>query len=313
MSKPILIALLGGGLSAVVALAFLSGTPGALFLAYLAPLPLLLVGLGFGASAGTVAGGAGVLATVALGGMVPAGLYALVNAVPALVVVRTALTQSPRERGTRAWYPVGFTLCWLAALAAALFAAIAFLAWSTGNGVVEAISDFLDQTLSTMIPQLASAKRGDLIAATVPLFPGMVGASWILMTAVNGALAQGILVRTGRNLRPSPRLTDLILPDWMSWLFVASAVMALLGPGEWEYTGRNLAFILAVPFFFLGLAVVHTLVRRVSFPGPLMVIFYFMLIFSNWAAAAAAGLGMIEQWAGLRYRFAGPNKRQGDE
>ena len=313
MSKHILIALLGGGLSAVVALAFLSGTPGALFLAYLAPLPLLLVGLGFGASAGTVAGGAGVLATVALGGMVPAGLYALVNAVPALVVVRTALTQRPRERGTRAWYPVGFTLCWLAALAAAMFAAISFLAWSNGNGVVEAISEFLDQTLATMLPQLASANRGDLIAATVPLFPGMVGASWILMTAVNGALAQGILVRTGRNLRPSPRLTDLILPDWMSWLFVASAVMALLGPGEWEYTGRNLAFILAVPFFFLGLAVVHTLVRRVSFPGPLMVIFYFMLIFSNWAAAAAAGLGMIEQWAGLRYRFAGPNKRQGDE
>ncbi|MDP6883594.1 MAG: DUF2232 domain-containing protein, partial [Rhodospirillales bacterium] len=84
MSKQMLIALFGGGLSAVVALAFLTGTPGALFLAYLAPLPLLLVGLGFGVSAGTVAGGAGFLTTVALGGMVTAGLYAVVNAIPAL-------------------------------------------------------------------------------------------------------------------------------------------------------------------------------------------------------------------------------------
>ena len=308
-----LIALLGGGLSAVVALAFLTGTPGALFLAYLAPLPLLLVGLGFGVSAGTVAGGAGLLVTIALGGIVTAGLYALVNALPAWVVVRTVLMQRPGGAASVAWYPAGFTLSWLAALAAALFAAAAFLAWSAGDGVVEAISGFLDQALATMLPQLASAKRGDLVAATIPLFPGMVGASWILMTAVNGALAQGILVRARRNLRPTPRLTDLTLPDWMSWLLVASAAMALLGPGEIGYTGRNLTLISAVPFFFLGLAVVHTLARRVSFPGMLLVMFYFMLIFSNWAAGAVAGIGMIEQWAGLRHRFAGPGKRQGDE
>ncbi len=308
-----LIALLGGGLSAVVALAFLTGTPGALFLAYLAPLPLLLVGLGFGVSAGTVAGGAGVLATMALGGMVTAGLYALVNAVPALMVVRTILTQRTRPDRSKVWYPAGFTLCWLTALAAALFALMAFLAWSAGNGVVAAISEFLDQALATMLPQLTSMDRGDLVAATVPLFPGMVGASWILMTAVNGALAQGILVRVGRNLRPSPRLVELTLPDWMSWLLVASAAMALLGPGELAYTGRNLTLISAVPFFFLGLAVVHTLARRLRSPGPLLVIIYFMMVFSNWAAGAAAGIGMIEQWAGLRRRFAGADKRQGDE
>ena len=313
LSKHMLIALLGGGLSAVVALAFLTGTPGALFLAYLAPLPVLLVGLGFGVSVGTVAGGAGFLATVALGGMVTAGLYALVNAVPALVVVGTMLSQRTLSNGTRAWYPAGFTLCWLTALAAGLFTAAAFLAWSAGSGVVAAISEFLDQVLANMLPHVSSEKRSELVALMIPLFPGMVGASWILMTAVNGALAQGILVRAGRNLRPSPRLVDLVLPDWMSWLLVASAAMALLGVGEWQYTGRNLALISAVPFFFLGMAVVHTLASRVSFSGSLLVVIYFMLIFSNWAAGAAAGIGMIEQWAGLRYRFAGPNKRQGDE
>ena len=308
-----LIALLGGGLSAVVALAFLTGTPGALFLAYVAPLPLLLVGLGFGVSAGTVASGAGVLATVALGGIVTAGLYALVNALPAWIVVRTVLTQRPGGGGAVAWYPPGFTLSWLTAVAAGLFAAAAILAWSAGSGVVEALSGFLDQALAIMLPQIASAQRGDLVAAIIPLFPGMIGASWILMTAVNGALAQGILVRAKRNLRPSPRLADLTLPDWMSWLLVASAATALLGPGELEYTGRNLALISAVPFFFLGLAFVHTVVRRMSFSGPLLVMFYFMLIFSNWAAPAVAGIGMIEQWAGLRRRFAGPDKGQGNE
>jgi hypothetical protein len=313
LSKQMLIALFGGGLSAVVALAFLTGTPGALFLAYLAPLPLLLVGLGFGVSAGTVAGGAGFLTTVALGGMVTAGLYAVVNAVPALVVVRTILTRRSGAGGTQAWYPAGFTLSWLTALAAGLFVTAAFMAWGSGSGVAAAVTDFLDQALATMLPHVSSTKRGDLVAATIPLFPGMVGASWILMTTVNGALAQGILVRAGHNVRPSPRLADLVLPDWMSWLLVASAAVALVGPGEWQYTGRNLALISAVPFFFLGLAVVHTLVNRVSFSGSLLVVFYFMLIFSNWAAGVTAGIGMIEQWAGLRHRFSGPNKRQGDE
>ena len=48
MSTKMLFALGLGGLSAVVSMAFLAGWPGGLLVVYLAPLPLLLAGLGGG-------------------------------------------------------------------------------------------------------------------------------------------------------------------------------------------------------------------------------------------------------------------------
>mgnify|MGYP006893821163 FL=1 len=56
MSKDMLIAIGGGTLSAFASLAFMSGMPGALLAVYLAPLPLLLVGLDHGIKAATAAG-----------------------------------------------------------------------------------------------------------------------------------------------------------------------------------------------------------------------------------------------------------------
>ena len=86
--------------------------------------------------------------------------------------------------------------------------------------------------------------------------------------------------------------------------------MALFGPGELEYMGRNLVMILAVPYFLVGLAVAHSLVARLPSPGMLLAVFYIVVIFSGWAMMAIAGVGLIEQWVGLRRRFAAPGNGQ---
>ena len=68
MSTKMLFALGLGGLSAVVSMAFLAGWPGGLLVVYLAPLPLLLAGLGGGAAAATVAGATGIMTAGLIGG-----------------------------------------------------------------------------------------------------------------------------------------------------------------------------------------------------------------------------------------------------
>lgn len=215
--------------------------------------------------------------------------------------------------GGAAWYPAGFVLSWLAALGVAVVVGLAVAAWAMDEEIMAAISTHLNRALTAMAPRLAEAGRRDLVAMLIPMFPGAAGASWVLMTAVNGTLAQTILVRSHRNLRPTPALADLELPGWMSWLIVGCAAVALLGPGEMEYIGRNLVMIAAVPFFFLGLAVVHALAGRVSFPGTLLVGFYAVIVFSPWAAAAVAGVGVVEEWVGLRRRWWGPRAgREGE-
>ena len=69
------------------------------------------------------------------------------------------------------------------------------------------------------------------------------------------------------------------------------------------YLGRNIAMVFAVPYFLGGLAVVHGLVREVAFSGVLLGTFYLVVIISGWALVVVAGVGIIEQWAGLRSRF----------
>ncbi|MEE9544378.1 MAG: DUF2232 domain-containing protein, partial [Rhodospirillales bacterium] len=73
MSKSWLIALAGGVLSVFASMAFLGGLPGGWLFVYLAPLPLLLAGLGLGPAAATVAGGGAIFAAGLAAGLLAAG------------------------------------------------------------------------------------------------------------------------------------------------------------------------------------------------------------------------------------------------
>ena len=76
----------------------------------------------------------------------------------------------------------------------------------------------------------------------------------------------------------------------------------LLGAEELGYAAYNVAMVVAVPYFFLGLAVIHTLARRVASPTMILVGVYGVIIVSMWAAVVVAGVGVAEQWIGLRDR-----------
>lgn len=322
MSPQMLIALGLGGLSAVVSMAFLAGWPGGLLVVYLAPLPLFLAGLGGGASAATVAGATGIMTAGLIGGAMAAGVFGLVHALPAWMVVRHSLLQRSARDGTVTWFPAGHNLCWLAALGAALLLVAAMASWGSGTTVSKIISTGLDRGVAGFMPDLSAAQRQEFVGFMTPFFAGGIGTSWMIMTVVNATIAQGILVSMNRNLRPSPRLADLEVTDWLGWALAGAAAAALLGvllgAPELKYIGRNLAMILAVPYIFLGLAVVHALARRLSFPGTFLAVFYIVLVYfvlgnSGWIVVVLAAVGMIEDWTGLRVRLAERGDNQENE
>ena len=313
MPKETLIAIGAGVLSAILATAFLSWAPGALFFVYLASLPLFMAGLALGPKAGMISSAVGFMAVGLIGGSLSAGVFGLMQALPAWMIVRQMLLQRPAgvgpgpESGQGAaieWYPPGDMLCWLTMLAAGMLVFMAVAA-AGENGLSALVALNLDQILQSIAPQMVPERLEATVGIMAPLFPGAAGVSWLLMIIVNVSLAQGLLVKWGHNLRPSPVYGNLQLPQWMSWPLVGSAVLALLGTGEMEYTGRNLAIILAVPYFFLGLTVFHAWAHRVSFTGTVLVFFYLMLVIWGWSALMVAGIGIIEQWTGLSRRMAG--------
>ena len=274
-------------------------------LVYLAPLPLFLVGLSSGVAATAVAGVSGVAVAGLMGGAAAAGIYGVVHGLPAWLVTRHALAKAPAPAGGAvAWAPPGEALAALGLLAAGALVLAAVGVWGADASLREGIETYLNATFAELAPDISAADRTRAAARIAPWLPGAIGGSWILMVTANAALAQWLLTRSGRALRPTPAYATLALPDRLSFAIVGAAAAALLLPGDLRYTGRNLVLILAVPFFLLGLTVVHTAIRRLPMGRPLLVAAYFTMALSSLAMGAVAILGLGEQWIGLRSRLA---------
>ena len=303
MSKDMLTAIGAGAISGFASLAFMSGTPGALLAVYLAPLPMLMVGLDQGIKAVTIAGVSGIVIAAIAGNMLSSGLFALVHAFPAWIIVRQTMLRY-KLPGTKneEWYPPGSTLCVLSVLSAAFLIVAAIGSQGEVGGLQGLIRSYLDQVFTHVMP-VEEDDRSALVQLMTPLFPGYMGTSWVLMAAFNASVAMAILTRVQSTERPKTKLANLVLPDWISWFIVAAASVALIGQGELEFFGRNLTLVLAVPFFFLGLAVVHKLVCDISFSRMLLTAFYMALILSSWIVIVVISAGVAEQWLGLRRYF----------
>ena len=316
MPRDVLIAIGGGLMSAVAAVAFFGGSAFSLLFVYFASVPLLMVGLGLGPKAVTIAAGAGICATGIVGGLIPAGIFGLIQALPAWIVSRLAMLRfstaeseienaENRDDGKSTnWYSPGLALSVLALLASMIIVGAAVTAGEGGmKGMVEA---YLAKAFDFMTSTMGDQGKDRMVTTLALFFPGVIGASWVTMIAVNAVVAQGVLARMGRNLRPTPAYSGIDLPLWYSWTIVVAAAVALigniLGAEELGYAAYNVAIVAAVPYFFLGLAVIHTLARRVASPGLVLVGVYGVIIVSMWAAVVVAGVGIAEQWVGLRDR-----------
>jgi hypothetical protein len=308
MSRSMLIAVGGGGVSAIASLAGQFGMPGAVLVACLAPLPLMAVGLALGPKAAAVAAASGIVFALAVAGLAAATVYASLHALPAALVVERALARGSwaGNDGARA---AGVALASLAVFVAALAGAIAVV--GGGGGIETAVRGFLDQGVALTMSGLPADARERFVATAAPMFLGLTGVSWQLLIAMNAIAAQRLVSRRGRAVRPTPEWSKLTVPDWFAWPLVGAAAISLVTGGDAQYLARNAAMILAVPYFFLGLTVVHALARRSAAKGLLLGVFYVVLVlFTLVAGAIVAGLGMIEQWVGLRERIASPPGRK---
>ena len=310
MSKSMLIVIGGGGLSAAASLAGQFGLPGAILVACLAPLPLLAVGLAFGPKAAAIAAGVGILLSLAVAGVAAASVYAGLHALPSALIVDRALAgdRSDRADGARA---AGVALASLAVFAALVAGSFALIGRGEA-GVEAAVRGFLDGGLAMNMSGLPADARQRFIETAAPMFVGLSGVSWQLLIAGNALLAQRIVSGRGQALRQTPAWATLSLPDWLAWALVGAAAISLVTSGDAQYLARNVAMVLVMPYFFLGLTVVHALARRSAAKPLLLAGFYVILVvFTLVAGAIVAGLGMIEQWVGLRERIvASPGRKE---
>ncbi|HZH26280.1 MAG TPA: DUF2232 domain-containing protein [Azospirillaceae bacterium] len=309
-----------GALSALLFLSLLVAPLAGLILSNFAALPIFAVGLSAGFAASVVAG-------VTAAGVVLASTQALPWAVgflvlfaaPAAFVVSRALRWSPRADGTVAWYGPGRLLVWLArgGVGVILLGALLTLGQPDGlRGLLRTTLGQAGQLLSRLLEDGAVYADPAFADAMLRVFPGQAVASLLLLVVVNAALAQGLLMRMGRNLRPPMRMAEVDLPGWMAAAFGIAVFAAVASPSLVGWYGYHVAVVLAGAYLVAGLGVVHAFAHTRRRGGGLaLAVVYGILLFPltfGPAAMVLVGLGVTEHWARLKQRFSRPGRDQED-
>jgi hypothetical protein len=314
---PLILTLAAGVASAGLYLGLLSGALGTALFANFAQLPLFAVGLMLGIGPALIAASAAIVVTLAAGGALFSLGFALIYAAPAAFMVRQALLNRRAADGTVEWYPPGNLVAWLCALGAAGFALMLVMGSGHDGGLEGFVHDAVEQVLrgASQGEAAGDAERTPPAAATegaiaaiqsvARYIPGGLVASWIVMTTVNGALAQLIARRSGGARRPSPEMAQLDLPGWLP-VAAALAGLAAFLPGTTGYVGINLVLILGLGFVFAGLAVIHARTRSWNQRRWWLVGIYLLSFTQAWPVLFIGLLGVFEPWANLRGRPATP-------
>ncbi len=287
-------------LAAGPSLAVATGSPSSLILVYLSQLPLFIGGLWLGAGVAVAAGVTASIMLLAASNITAALMFAALNVVPVILLVRQALLARTGTAGAVEWYPPGLLAVWLTGLGLTAMA-IALLVFGGPDGLQSAVRETLAPALDRLFDESVPG-RDELANLLAMIMPGLVAASWIAMTLVNGILAQGLLARFGASWRPSPALGTLSLPRWFPVLPVLATGATALG-GTMRFLGVNMMIVLTVPFCLAGLAVLHTIAYRFSRPAILLVSFYVLAGLFGWPLLVITVLGLIDALLRLRGRF----------
>jgi hypothetical protein len=307
---------IGAGCAAALLFAVSAQTsPLAMALAYLAPLPIMIVTLGWGLDAGGVAGAVasfalGVLAEPLSGFMFLASVAAPAWGLAAFSVAPIGRTVLARGADAAGRPSVGSIVMLAAAIgmvgAAAVLTAVIVIYGGYAEGskkVAAALAALAAEAFETK-PDDASARAfADML---VRFGPAAIAASTLMMLCVNLYAAARSTQLSHRLKRSWPDLPASLSMPWpLAVLMVACAVGAYVPrPPASQYFSIGVAG-LGGAFVLQGLAVAHVLSRGLRMrPVMLAALYACCLLRAQYTLPVLAALGVIDAFAGLRARAA---------
>lgn len=306
-------AMLAGGISAVgLNFALANADTPLIFLSYFTALPIFLVGLGAGGVNALIAAGFGALVLLLAVGPALVLIYGILFALPAAVLSQMALRHRQDGNGKNFWYPEGSLLLALALYASLLFVVALIIMASQDGGLLGATTRLFEATLPLLVEM--ARKSGEVspdqiaqLTTSLPLaariVPSILGSSWIFLILISALAAQGLLRQQNWQIRDRFTLQNIYMPNWLMFITACAAVAAVLAPPAYSYVAGNLTMLLCLPFFFVGLAVIHAFAAAKSAPGWWPVPFYLLLAVIPHLGIFVTLLGALDQGLQLRQKL----------
>lgn len=317
------IILIGIGAGVATALLFASGLFAslasgsliAILLFYLAPLPILIAGLGWShwtALVAAVCAGFGL--ALAFGSFLFLAFLIGVG-LPAWWLSYLALLARTADKATPdglEWYPVGQIVLWAAVIGILTVVASIPYFGTDAESFHATLRDGIEKALRLGVGRTAggadfNANRilnADILATLAP--PSLAALTTIIQI-VNLWLAAHVVKLSGRLRRPWPDLSAITFPRFVPALLAAAFVGTFLS-GFVAIISAVVAVSLMVACAFLGFAVLHVITRGLDSRAFVLGGVYTAVIIFLWPALILSVLGVADMAFGLRARAA---RRQG--
>jgi hypothetical protein len=310
MTQIIFIGFGAGVASALLYASLISGAALSIILFCLAPLPIMIAGLGWSHWAGLIAG-AVACAGLALAVDPYSGVgFSISVALPAwwlgylAMLARHDATQNSVE-----WYPVGRVVLWSAFVGALIMVAVipqfGMDLQSFQSGLKSWFADLLrPEPQNTAIGELGSSDQSQLIDLLVLVFPPVAAVVYTLSLTFNLWLAGSIVRISGRLSRPWPDFSAMSFPKGASLLVVGSLAGSFL-PDLFGIVSSILFASLLMAYALLGFAVLHAITQGMSIRGFLLAGTYAIVIlfaWSVWPVLIMSLFGLVDTAFNLRFR-----------
>jgi hypothetical protein len=314
MMTIILIALAAGCASALMFASIISGAMISLLLFYLAPLPLMVAGLGWGPLSATIGGIAAALGLGAIFGLPYCIAFVLTVALPAWWLGHLALLGRPVATGVSAgngaapvapvmeWYPVGRILLWTAGFAALTTMAALFTLGGDAATITGALRRGLLRIIGVRASSPATGDTEQFIDALVMIAPAAAAIVAMMTLTLNLWLAAKITATSGRLHRPWPDLKSAALPP-MTLAALCVAIAFCFSGGLLAILAQIVTAALMVAYALTGFAVLHTLTLALKSRALWLGCTYAIMVVFGWPVLAMVVLGLADAIFGFRQRY----------
>jgi hypothetical protein len=309
------IAIIGIGAGAAAALLFASVTSGSWLsipLFYLAPLPIMIAGLGWSHWAAMTAALAGAIGLGAVFGTVFLLAFAAGAGFPAWCLGYLAMLARPvastngsgQGAASFEWYPPGRLVVWAAALGVlVVIVAIPNFgidADSFRAGLRDALNAIMRVNNAT--PARTGSNTERLLEMLVNAIPPAAAVLATITNLLNLWLAARVVKFSGRLARPWPQLSSMTFPPLMTAALGVAIILSFLD-GMLGIVGGIVAASLLLAYGVLGFAVLHAITQGMSARPLVLSITYAGVFLLGWPMLALCLLGLIDTAIGLRGRI----------
>lgn len=283
------------GLASALAFFVVIGLGLGSFFLFFPTLPLFMLGLHTNARQVAHAAAVAALTVAIISGVAVGGSFAILISIPAWYIIHLGMKRIANDaKGQPQWLPIGYIFSLLCVFACAVMGLVTFYYALMPVNLPTMIATYVRTAFEPLKDQFGD--NIELLAVNWSFLTlGITLWVWGLALYAHLWFAHFLLARKGKGERASVAITPFTMPAWMLSLLGICALASLIGGESAQFIGKSLLIVLALPYFFLGIALIHQSSQQWPNRKIFLFILYFMMFAQLWPVMLVSGIGLWHQ------------------